>query len=305
MSQSSSSPPLVTTLRHAPVGALEALELVAAVDLDAVLLEHALEEAADLACRTGARASTSSSITIEHFTPVRRGQRRRHLAADVAAADQHDVLGLPRRRRGSRPSCRTRAGSGCPSSSHAVDAQPAHVRAGGQQRLVERAPRPCSTSVATRSPVSSFITLVRVISSMSCSSHHSSGRNSDVLARLLAAAGTPSTAAGGCRAGRARGPTSRTEPSAPSSRSQRAQLRGRQAAADQQVVDRAVGHGSGRGRSTRLGEALGDAAPRARCRAPAAPRRPASTTESAGGHEAAAVAQDRDHERAVRAGRAP
>ena len=33
---------------HAPVRALEALELVAAVDLDAVLLEHALEEAADL-----------------------------------------------------------------------------------------------------------------------------------------------------------------------------------------------------------------------------------------------------------------
>ena len=68
MSQSSSSPLLVTTLPTRPSDALEALELVAAVHLHPVLLERVLEEAPDL--RPNWRSSvTSSCITIEHFTP--------------------------------------------------------------------------------------------------------------------------------------------------------------------------------------------------------------------------------------------
>ena len=50
-------------------GALEALELLSAVDLDAVLLEHALEEAARPRAPNCRSNVTSSSITIAHFAP--------------------------------------------------------------------------------------------------------------------------------------------------------------------------------------------------------------------------------------------
>ena len=176
-SQSSSSPPFVTTLRHAAVGALEALELVAAVHLHAVLLEHALEEARRPRAPNWRSSVTSSSITIEHLHAVRGGERRRHLAADVAAADQHHALGVL-----GVGADRVRVAE----RAQVVDARRGRSRrraAGARSRRWRAAPLSNSTSslvdsVATRSAVSSFITLVRVSSSMSCSSHHSSGRNS-------------------------------------------------------------------------------------------------------------------------------
>ena len=148
-----------------------------------------------------------------------------HLAADVAAADQHDAA----RRlldvgRGSRRSCRTRAGSGCPRGRSRRRA------AAGRWRRSPAAP--CRS--ATSSLVESFATpLARVELhhararqqlDVFCSSHHSSGRKSASSLRLLAAQVAPSTAAAGRTAGRARGRRAAIEPSAPSSRSQRAQL---------------------------------------------------------------------------------
>ena len=82
----------MTTLLTRP-SALEALQLLAAVHLHAVLLEHALEEAADLAPNCRSRV-TSSCITIEHFTPYAAVRDAATSLADVAAADQHRALGL-------------------------------------------------------------------------------------------------------------------------------------------------------------------------------------------------------------------
>ena len=175
MSHSSSSPPFVTTLRHPLAVALEALELVAAVDLDAVLLEHALEEPADLLAERRSKV-TSSCITIAHFTPCAAVSDAATSHADVAAADQHRPLVLLRVG-ADRVRVAERAQVVDPVELAAVDAQPPHVRAGGEQRLARTRPRPWSTASPPRS-ASSFITLVRVSSSMRCSSHHSSGRNS-------------------------------------------------------------------------------------------------------------------------------
>ena len=88
---------------------------------------------------------TSSCITIEHCTPCAGGQRRRHLAADVAAADQHHALGL-RGVLADRVGVAERAQVVDAVEVGAVGAQPAHVRAGGEQRLVEARPPPWSTA---------------------------------------------------------------------------------------------------------------------------------------------------------------
>ena len=60
--------PLVTTPRTRLVGALEALDLVAPVDLHAMLLEHALEVAADLA----------AVEAVERRSPASRSRTSRH-----------------------------------------------------------------------------------------------------------------------------------------------------------------------------------------------------------------------------------
>ncbi len=85
-------PVLGHDLAHAAVGALEALQLVAAVHLHPVLLERVLEEAPDLA----PELVLQRDLLLHHdraLHAVRRGQRGSHLAADVAAADQHGALG--------------------------------------------------------------------------------------------------------------------------------------------------------------------------------------------------------------------
>ena len=62
-------PALRHHLRDALAVALEALHLLAAVDLHAVLLERVLEEAAHLLAEEAGSKVTSSSITISHSTP--------------------------------------------------------------------------------------------------------------------------------------------------------------------------------------------------------------------------------------------
>ena len=80
-------------LAHALAIALEALQLLFAVQRDPVPLQHALEEAADL----GAEGALEGHLLLHHDRALETmggGQRGRHLAADVAAADQHRALGL-------------------------------------------------------------------------------------------------------------------------------------------------------------------------------------------------------------------
>ena len=72
--------------------ALEALDVLAAVDLDAVVGQHLLEVPARGLAEVRSSV-TSSCITIVHLA-ADRGQRRRDLGGDVGAADEHDVLGV-------------------------------------------------------------------------------------------------------------------------------------------------------------------------------------------------------------------
>ena len=101
--------------------------------------------------------------------------------------------------------------------------------------------------VATRSSASSFITLVRVSTSMRCSSHHSSGRKS-ASSRDSLPGGSPSTAAACYTACPARGPPAgsspRCRPRAASARSSP-----RRACLDEQMVDFARSHMALRGRA--------------------------------------------------------
>ena len=74
--------------------AIEALEPVAADELDAVLAQQRAEELA----RRRAEVPRERRVLEHHHraaAPERR-QRRRDLAGDVGASDQHDVLGLER-----------------------------------------------------------------------------------------------------------------------------------------------------------------------------------------------------------------
>ncbi len=174
-----------------------------------------------------ARRSRVSSVVLllhdDRAALAHQRQRRSDLAGDVGAADQHHVLGV---------GDALADGVGVAERAQivdllelaAADVQAAHVGAGGDQRLAEldlvlvRERR--RAGVAGRAPV----TLVRVSSSMFCSDHHSSGRNSGSCAGLLAAQVALGALGAVVRAGRARAPRAAPRPSAPSSRSQRAQL---------------------------------------------------------------------------------
>ena len=103
---SSSSPLFGHDPRHALAVALEALELLAAVDLDPVLLEHVLEEAPDLVAE-----DRSKRHVLEHHdacSPCRRPRsatpRPRSRCSCRRSAPPARRL---RRRRGSRRSCRS------------------------------------------------------------------------------------------------------------------------------------------------------------------------------------------------------
>ena len=111
MSAGSSRPPSVTTLRDAPV-ALEPPERVVGDPVDPVLAQHAGEELA----RRARRSRVDSGAVLLHDQRAALalgGQRRGDLAGDVGAADRARCARRPRRRRGSRRSCRACAGSGC------------------------------------------------------------------------------------------------------------------------------------------------------------------------------------------------
>ena len=204
----------------AAVGALEAVELVVAVDLDPVLLEPVLEEPPGLlaepaAERRPARASpASTSCPARSATPRPRWRCTSRRSAPRACR---------RRRRGSCRCCRACAGSGCP-----------------------RARRPGPISRRTPAPVASSA-LSKLTSCSSDSVDGPLGRSSRVTEtrgsaprpaapRTTRAAGTaspratpcpggsPSSTAGGCRAGRARARSAGSPRRRPDSRSQRAQL---------------------------------------------------------------------------------
>ena len=153
-------PAFETTRATRAVRALEALELVAAVHLHPVLLEHALEEAAHLApelalerhvllhqrSSTSRRARRSASRPPRSRCSCRRSARRARRPAAVVA----DRVGVPER-------------------AQVVDpVEVARRRPAAAARSRRSRSAPCSNatsslvdSFATRSPGSSFITLVR------------------------------------------------------------------------------------------------------------------------------------------------
>ena len=112
------------------VGALEAVERIAAVDLDAVGPQHVPEEGRDLR----AEGPLEHLVLLHHDRALLAqpgGERRGHLAADVAAADEHHPLGL-RGLLADRVRVPERAQVVDALQVGAVGSQPAHVGAGGQ-----------------------------------------------------------------------------------------------------------------------------------------------------------------------------
>ena len=193
-----------------PAGALEALHLLAAVDLHAVLLEDALEEAAHLLA-----VEPLERHVLEHHERAALAlggdQRRRHLGRYVAAADQNHVLGL----RGIRSD-----GVGVGEGAQVVEAlEVAAVERGDGARSSRWRAAPCRTRshpCSTASPRAP----PRRVSSRSCGSSARSAARPTTRPGgrgrprgSPCPVGSPSTAAAGCRAGRARGP--RAGPSRP------------------------------------------------------------------------------------------
>ena len=121
-------------LHDATAFALEPLQVVAAVDIDPVLLEYVLEEATDLR----PELTLERHLLLHHHRAVVPARRkgRGNLAGDEAAADEHHALALPGI---------GQDGVGVRVRPQVVEAvqvpalgmQPPHVRAGREQRLVE------------------------------------------------------------------------------------------------------------------------------------------------------------------------
>ena len=162
-----------------------------------------------------------------------RGQRRGDLAADVGAADQHDVLrvGHPLADR-----------VGVAERAQVVDLLERHTRArsiGARSRRWRSASGSNATSLLGRQfgracvQIEPRDALVRVsCSSMSCSTHHSFDRTA-APRESPRRADTPSSNPGGCTAGPARAPPAapspRPPPRAASARSSRSPSRRRSA----------------------------------------------------------------------------
>ena len=182
-----------------------------------------------------------------------------------------------------------------PSRSRAVDGQPPHVGARGQQRLLEADLVLGRQRAPTSPPGSSFITLVRVSSSTSCSAHQSSGWRS-ASSRSSSPAGSPSSTAGGRRAGRARGRRAGSSRRSPRSRSCSAQ-RGRRHA--RRRSSRTSTSRSATGRPRRWARTAAVMASSRPGSSTSSTSSPASMTVSAFGHEAAAAAQHRDDQAAL------
>ena len=218
--------------------ALEPLDLVGVDDPDAALGEDAAEERADLPAEAALHR-----LVLEHHDRhllADRAQRRGDLAADVRPADADDVLGAVELARGSRRRCRTRAGSGCrragcrrpAAGAPSTRWRPARARSRPSpwSRASPRAPR-CRAS--SRSCASSARPARRR------TSRPPGGSPARGPARR---AGTPSSAAGGRRADRAR---ARRAARCRRSRRSTSSLRGRgggDSATDQEDVNGAIGH---------------------------------------------------------------
>ena len=152
------------------LAALEAGDLVAADDLDAVLLEHAAEEAPG-----GGAEAALERMVLEHDhrharcrarSAKRRPRRRCRTRPRTRRARR------PRSPRGCRRRCRGRAGSARPRAGRR------RPPGGGPSRPVAISARSKPTSslvesLAVRAAVSSSRTLVRVSSSTSLGSHQS------------------------------------------------------------------------------------------------------------------------------------
>ena len=221
----------------AAVGALKAVELVVAVHGDPVLLEAVLEEA------SGALAEPATEDDpLEHHHRAgapELGERRGDFAGDIGAADQHHPLAG--RVLADRVAVPQRPQVVDPVELRSGHVQPAHVGAGGEQAMVE-ADR---LAGGQRHHALRGVELHR---------RHPGERLDPLLLVRTRAAGTahPPALSLPCRyplehGGRLYGrsssrPISRIDPSAPDSRSHRAQLPAARPPADQRVVDVAVRH---------------------------------------------------------------
>ena len=264
-------PALGNHVRDPPVRALEPRERLGAVDLDRRAPRARAGRSRRPPARRCARTSrppASRSCTCCRARSASPPPRSRCTSRRSARRARH-----PPRRARSRRSWGSCAGSGSRRGRRARRATCRTFAPVASSALSNATSSPFE-SFAFRPSASSLITLVRVIRSIFCSPHHSSGRK-----RISSRDSLPPRyffdSGGRLYGGSFSRPTRRIEPSPPSSRSQRAQLADGQPAADQEMVDRALGHGGAT--PPRRARATGSArppGPRARCRARAAPRRP-------------------------------
>ncbi len=194
-------------LRHAAI-ALEALQLVAAVDRHAVRFEQLLEEAP--AARAEAPFERGLLLHHDRAALAHQRQRRGDLAADVGAADQHHLLGV-RHPLADRVGVAERAQVVDLLELAAAHVQAAHVRARRDQRLAEldlvlarqrRRARLQVDAGDARARQQLDVLLAPTTRSGGTAAPRGSPRR----------AGSPSSTPGGCTAGRARGPPAAPRP---------------------------------------------------------------------------------------------
>ena len=223
---------------HSPVGALEALELVATVDLDRRARSSTRWKKPPTSAPNARSRVTSSCMTIEHWRRTRRPARRPPRSRCSCRRSSPRARPRPRPP-GSRRNCRTRAGSGC----RRGPTRPTRSRrtlAPVASSALSKRTSSLVDSLATRSPASSFITLVRSeqldVVLVPPAVRAAPGRPR-ALSRPQVALGERRPV---IRRRRPRGPRRRIVPSAPSSRSAARAVGGGEAAADEKVVDVAV-----------------------------------------------------------------
>src|SRR5918995_3553822 len=128
-------PALRHDLADPPIRPLEAVQLLPAVHVDPVVLQHSLEVAAHL----GSVGVLVGDVLQHHdraLHPVRPGERGRDLGSYVAAPDHHHPLGAAGLR-ADRLRVRKRPQVVDAVELAAVHPQPAHVCTGGEERRVE------------------------------------------------------------------------------------------------------------------------------------------------------------------------
>ena len=197
-------------------------------------VERVLEEAADLG---PAHALVRHRLEHDQLALLaERRERGRQLGADVAAADQRDALRPLELGRAARPSCAACAGSG--------SRRAARPRRAGCARWSPSRAAPCRSatsslleSVATRASTSSAVTLVRVSSSTSLLARTSRRAGPRMSSRDSSPRRYPFVS-GGAVVGRVELAPDQQDLALGSLLAQVARaVRGREAAADQQVLD--------------------------------------------------------------------